>query len=687
MSNKLKRILSMISAAAVTTVSLSAAAPASSAVEEGEVIFTAECETLEGVDTVWTSIYENQTPGYSGDGFAYLTGSSFKATVEAPEEGMYDISVRYVQILDSTSRYQTISVNGVEYSTYFPYAAEWTDISFGTVRLKEGENTIEFLNKYGYAGFDTMTVSKAAGKDYTTAADTPCDPDATPETKALMKYLKSVYGDHIISGQQEVYGGGSSLHQETISLNYDAAANTLTDSAGNAYTFEDTEIDTADDGSKFVWNCYSPEGKKYTYDTQNRNYKHTNYDYEFEYLYDLSGEYPAIRGFDIMNSNPLYGWEDGTTERVIDWVNNRGGIATMCWHFNVPTDFSTYELGETLDWQSCTYSNKTNFSVANAVTEGTAENDFLNLCIEDVAEQLLIIQEAGVPVMWRPFHEAEGNGGLDGAGAWFWWAKEGAETYKTLWKYLYDKLTNDYGLHNLIWVQNLYAWSDESAQWYPGDDYVDIVGYDKYNTQYNRHDGLTSGPNEDAELRLFNSLYDHVDGKKIVAMPENDTVPSLKNLQIEGAGWLYFCIWYDNGQQNFVSGTDYQNPDTLKELYQSDYCITLDELPENLYEYDGTTTPTEPDETTAPDEESTTEPVTADPDIMYGDVNGTGEVEVADAILIMSNVINAELYPLTAEQTERADVYQKGDGIGVNDAVSIQKYITKLISELPESYM
>ncbi len=687
MNSKIKRLLSGFTASVIAASAMASLSSSFYAAEPGEVIYQGECEDFEGVETVWTSIYENETPGYSGDGFAYITGSGYTATVTAPEDGMYEIYFRYIQILDSTSRFQTISVNGVEYSTYFPYAREWTDISFGQVRLKEGENTIEFLNKYGYAAIDTMTVAKAEKTDYAKASGETCDPDATPETKALMSYLKSVYGEHIISGQQEVYGGGSSMHQSSISLTYNASAGTLTDSSGNEYTFTEDQVATADDGSTFVWNCYSPEGKLYTYNTQNRNYSHTNYDLEFEYLNELSGEFPAIRGFDIMNSNPLYGWEDGTTERVIDWVNNRGGIATMCWHFNVPTDFSTYDIGDALDWTACTYSNKTNFSIANALTEGTEENEFLDLCIEHVAKQLLIIQDAGVPVMFRPFHEAEGNGGLDGSGAWFWWAKEGAEVYKELWKYLYNSLTNDYGLHNLIWVQNLYAWSEESAQWYPGDEYVDIVGYDKYNTQYNRHDGLTSGPNEDAERRLFKSLYDHVDGRKIVAMPENDTVPSLENMLIEDAGWLYFCIWYDNGQQNFVSGADYQNPDTLKELYQSDYCITLDELPEDLYVYSGedittttTTTATDPDTTT------TTTTTTDIPDgVVYGDADLDGDVKMNDVIKIMAHASNQEAYPLEEEARNNCDVYQRGDGITLSDALSIQKKVAQIIDTLPES--
>ncbi len=70
---------------------------------------------------------------------------------------------------------------------------------------------------------------------------------------------------------------------------------------------------------------------------------------------------------------------------------------------------------------------------------------------------------------------------------------------------------------------------------------------------------------------------------------------------------------------------------------------------------------------------------------VYGDVNGNGEVEVADVIAIMAYAANPDANPLTEEQIQAGDVYQTGDGVSVTDAVSIQKYLTKLISVLPES--
>lgn len=537
----IKRITSGILAAAMFATT-AASMPVVTA-EESDVVFHSECEDLTLLDgaEVWTSIYQTQLPGYSGEGFIYLTNGTMEFEVEVPESGMYDISVRYCQILDENGREQTIAINDFtnkKFLVKFPYADTWTDFSFGKFRLDKGVNTIRILPQYGYAAYDTVTVTKASLPELNIEPKL-SDPEATPETQGLMNYLCDVYGKHILSGQQEIYGGGH------------------TESSPNGYS-----------GDELL-----------------------GYESEFEWIKKNFGDYPAIRGFDLMNYNPLYGWDDGSTERIIEW-GERNGIPTVCWHINLPLDFASYEVGEPLDWEKCSYKNNDTFDVAKATVEGTKEYEYTMLTIDCLAQELLKVQEAGVPVIFRPYHEAEGNGGINGEGAWFWWSQDGAEAYKALWRQLYTTLTEKYGIHNLIWEFNSYDYAT-SPEWYPGDEWVDMVGFDKYNTVYNRHDGLTSGPNEDAISGTFYNLVDIVDNKKLVAMPENDTVPSLENILVEKAHWLYFCIWYDNGSENFLSGEDKNNPETLKEMYQSDYCITLSELPD-WKKYDMEYVPTEP---------------------------------------------------------------------------------------------
>ncbi|MDE6780554.1 MAG: beta-mannosidase [Ruminococcus sp.] len=687
MKGKFKKAFSLVAAAAMSAVAITSVLPAyaekdPTKSETTKFPYTIEGEDLEGA-TLWESIYENKIDGYSGKGFTYLTSDALSFKVTVPEDGMYQITVRGAQILSEEGRLQTVAINGVEYSKTVPYYKEWTDIDFGVVRLRKGENEISFLNKYGYMAIDTVTVSDAVFPDITKASGVPCDPNATPETKALMKYLHSVYGKGILSGQQEIYGGG---HSVSTDIRYDAGSDKCVDGKGNEYVIDRDSEAFDKDGNKFYWHC-SDDKRTYTYDEQNRNYKYDYYDQEFDYIKETAGYYPAIRGFDFMNYNPLYGWDDGSTERAIDWVKNRNGIITASWHINLPTDFDNYELGEAVDWSKCSYKNNSQFKIANAVKEGTKENDYLNLAIADLAEQFLILQENNVPIMFRPFHEAEGNGGADGSGAWFWWAQDGAKDYKELWKYLYNKLTDEYGLHNIIWLQNLYAWSDESAEWYVGDEYVDIVGFDKYDTVYNRHDGLTSGPNEDCNSNVYWSLVDYVKNNKMAAVMENSTIPSLANMTVEKASWLYFCTWYDNGQDNFISGDNYNNPETVKELIASDYCINLEELPEDLYSFSGgedtpKTTTTGKTTGTTTTTITTTTTVTGGISVSesMGDVNIDGKVSLADAVLIMQSLANPDDYKLSEQGVINADVVDSGSGISPADALAIQMIDLKKIS-------
>ncbi|MGN7760533.1 glycosyl hydrolase [Paenibacillus sp. 22594] len=491
------------------------AAPVHADTNTPPALFTIESENaqLSSDLQVVTQIYGQPKPGYSGNGFVWMQNSgTLTFTVAVPETGMYSIRTRYMQELSPDGRLQSLSVNGVTKGSYMlPYTTTWSNFDFGFQKLNQGNNTIQIKAGWGFAYFDTFTVDVAV-LDPLDVQPVLTDPKATPETHALMNYLTEVYGKHMISGQQEIYGGGN-------------------------------------DG---------------------------NSELEFDWIHNLTGKYPAIRGFDLMNYNPLYGWEDGTTARMIDWVNNRGGIATNSWHITVPRNFTSYQLGQAVDWKEATYKpTETNFKTANAVIPGTKEYQYVMMAIQDLAEQLQILQNNKVPVIFRPFHEAEGNGGLNGEGAWFWWASAGADVYKQLWDLLYTELTETYGLHNLIWTYNSYVYSTSPA-WYPGDDQVDMVGYDKYNTVYNRYDGLSGVPNEDAITSIFYKLVDLTGGKKMVAMTENDTVPSVKNLTEEKSGWLYFLPWYGE----HLMSTAFNYPATLKTLYQSNYVITLDELPD-----------------------------------------------------------------------------------------------------------
>ncbi|MBQ8012736.1 MAG: glycoside hydrolase [Oscillospiraceae bacterium] len=542
---------------------------------------------------------------FSGTGFSYVDqkGTTVSVTVEVPEAGLYEMNICYAEPYDPNKKVQYLNINGVNQGEVsFKHNLTFTETSGGVVNLKEGQNTIELKAYWGYTFFDYLTLQPA---DESLTNLTPTrqlsNPNASDSTKRLYNYLCDVYGEHVLAGQQEYCG----------SHNYNS------------------------------WN--DPD----TYIKDNEA--------EFEYILEKTGEQPAIRGIDFLAYNTTTDWRDQAPERCIEWVNEYGGIATVSWHWNVPTEKGSTETAFYVE--STGNTPFTTFSVTNAVTEGTWEHELILKDIELIAGELQKLEDADVPILWRPLHEAEG--------AWFWWGAEGPEACKKLYRLLYDQLTNVYGLDNLIWQWTGYTY-ETSADWYPGDDVVDMVGYDKYNAV----DGL---PNLSSISSTFYSLVQSTDGEKMVAMTENDSIPSLENLVNDKAAWLYFCPWY----MNYLTSEQNNPVENLVEIYQSDYCITLDELPD-LKTYPITEGDVQPEETTESSEETSD---TADADeVVYGDVNEDGSVSIADVLTLNKNLMIGE--ELTAASSRNADVDLDGKPTSA-DALNILKYTVKIIAELP----
>lgn len=254
--------------------------------------------------------------------------------------------------------------------------------------------------------------------------------------------------------------------------------------------------------------------------------------YEFDYIYEKTGKYPAIRGLDYMNDD-----FEGVNRRAQEW-HERGGIVTICWHCGSDFSGSWAESQSTvLDWE-------------NALTEGTPEYEKLIAGMDKGAKALKELCDKDIPVLWRPFHEFDG--------AWFWWGKGGADNFVKLWQIMYDRYTNHWGLDNLIWVLGYSGNGRGYDKWYPGDAYVDIAGADSYN------DG--------ANGKLFSKVEDVVGNDMPIAFHECGRIPTPEQLHKASADWVWFMTWHTE----YI--TDHNDTDDLKEIYNDEYVITLDEL-------------------------------------------------------------------------------------------------------------
>ena len=285
---------------------------------------------------------------------------------------------------------------------------------------------------------------------------------------------------------------------------------------------------------------------------------------EFQAIYEATGKYPAICGLDMMDycpSRTARGARSNAVETALDF-HAHGGIVTFCWHWNAPDKYM--KAGDTPEgtprWWGGFNTSNTDFDIA-AVMDGRDPEGkaLLDADIQEIARQLGILRDAGVPVLWRPLHEASGG--------WFWWGAKGPEAYKKLWYYLFDQLTNVYGLHNLIWV-----WNAQAADWYPGDAYVDVIGTDIYAGEHSYG----------AQNAKFSEMLEWSETNKLIALTENGTVFDIDNVVAANSRWMWFGTWCGGFVEENGHYTDtFTERAVMSKTYNSEQVITLDELPWN----------------------------------------------------------------------------------------------------------
>ena len=276
---------------------------------------------------------------------------------------------------------------------------------------------------------------------------------------------------------------------------------------------------------------------------------------ELHHIEEVTGKQPALLGFELLSYSPNINYLDtddecmeevagnyGTLRQAWEWAAKKG-VLTLTWHWFSPMGGRSKSF----------FAVNTDFDATRALISGTPENKALLSDMDMMAGLLRPFCEAGVPILWRPFHEAEGD--------WFWWGHAGAETVKGLWRLMYDRYTNHHGLNNLIWV-----WNSPAPDRYPGDDVVDIISRDMYPPAHQHT----------AQMEKLTALQTITAQPKIALIGETGTIPSAAALAAEQAGWVSYMTWCGE----FCLSENYTTNDELRAMYDHPWAVTLDRLPE-----------------------------------------------------------------------------------------------------------
>src|SRR5699024_11676422 len=253
------------------------------------------------------------------------------------------------------------------------------------------------------------------------------DSDASTNTKKLFAYLQDVSGEKILFGQQHATDEGLTLKGK-----------------GSRAGSEESEV------------------------------------------YNAVGDYPAIFGWD---TNSLDGREKPGVEGDLEQsrknlaasmkvAHELGGIITLSMH---PNNFVT----------GGAYNDTTGNVVENILPGGSKNAEF-NQWLDNIAALAHDLKDENgeaIPVIFRPFHEQTGN--------WFWWGSHTttSEQYKAVFRYTVEYLRDTKDVHNFLYGFSPGAGpggaKERYLETYPGDDYVDIFGIDKYDDKQNAgSDGL-----------------------------------------------------------------------------------------------------------------------------------------------------------------------------------------------------
>ncbi|WP_194922283.1 glycosyl hydrolase, partial [Catenulispora rubra] len=236
--------------------------------------------------------------------------------------------------------------------------------------------------------------------------------------------------------------------------------------------------------------------------------------------HDITGEYPALWGGDFGFSQD----DINNRQTVIDYAKAEwaaGTLPALMMHACRPDVAVCGFDGGSNPVKGSSLSDS---EWSQLITNGTNLNNDYKAKLDQFVPYFQQLKDAGIPVLFRPLHEM--NEG------WAWWGgRPGPNGDARLYQITHDYLLSK-GLTNIIWVwalKDVAGGASSAASYYPGDNYVDVVGLDVWVQKF-------------PSTAWYQALTYIAAGRKPMALAEVGSVPQ-PNQMASQPNWVYWNVW------------------------------------------------------------------------------------------------------------------------------------------------
>ncbi len=288
----------------------------------------------------------------------------------------------------------------------------------------------------------------------------------------------------------------------------------------------------------------------------------------------VTGDYPAVIGYDLGklefdSTNNLDGVPFSTIRKNIQETYARGGVNTVSWHFNNPTD------PKKTTWDKADSTIKHLFANKKFLQNYSSWLDK----VAAFSKSLKGSKGELIPIVFRPFHEHTGS--------WFWWGAGhcSPEEYKKMWRFTVTYLRNKKGVHNILYAYSTDHFDSKKhyLERFPGNDLVDLMGFD----MYHRNAPASDEAFKKDMLRMITELKEMAtEKKKIYAITEmglekvseSDWWTNIVLPVIHNSGLSYALVWRNGRPDHFYAPYKGQSS-------EADF-VKFYQLPETLFSKD-----------------------------------------------------------------------------------------------------